>query len=194
MAYGHGISVSLVQLARAYTVFARDGELVPLTLVKTSARGERREGAVERRPRARCARCWSWRCSPAAPGRAPASWAGGSPARPAPRTSRRTAAMPRTSTSPPSSASRRRRAPRLVVAVMIDEPSAGAALRRRGRRAGVRAGHAGRAAPARRAARRAARAARAAARRRRGEGEHLMGEPCRPAHANSCGAWPRKER
>jgi cell division protein FtsI (penicillin-binding protein 3) len=43
MAYGHGISVSLIQLARAYTVFARDGELVPLTLVKTSARtsGER---------------------------------------------------------------------------------------------------------------------------------------------------------
>jgi cell division protein FtsI (penicillin-binding protein 3) len=37
MAYGHGISVSLVQLARAYTVFARDGELVPLTLVKTGA-------------------------------------------------------------------------------------------------------------------------------------------------------------
>ena len=36
MAYGHGISVSLVQLARAYTVFARDGELVPLTLVKTN--------------------------------------------------------------------------------------------------------------------------------------------------------------
>ena len=35
MAYGHGISVSLLQLARAYTVFARDGELVPLTLVKT---------------------------------------------------------------------------------------------------------------------------------------------------------------
>ena len=37
MAYGHGISLSLVQLARAYTVFARDGELVPLTLVKTGA-------------------------------------------------------------------------------------------------------------------------------------------------------------
>ena len=36
MAYGHGISVSLVQLARAYMVFARDGELVPLTLVKTN--------------------------------------------------------------------------------------------------------------------------------------------------------------
>ncbi len=37
MAYGHGISVSLVQLARAYTLFARDGELVPLSLVKTGA-------------------------------------------------------------------------------------------------------------------------------------------------------------
>jgi cell division protein FtsI (penicillin-binding protein 3) len=35
MAYGHGISVSLLQLARAYTVFATDGELVPLTLVKS---------------------------------------------------------------------------------------------------------------------------------------------------------------
>jgi len=37
MAYGHGISVSLLQLARAYTIFASDGELVPLTLVKTGA-------------------------------------------------------------------------------------------------------------------------------------------------------------
>ncbi len=37
MAYGHGISVSLVQLARAYTVFARDGELAPLSLLKTGA-------------------------------------------------------------------------------------------------------------------------------------------------------------
>ena len=34
MAYGHGISVSLLQLARAYTIFARDGELAPLTLLK----------------------------------------------------------------------------------------------------------------------------------------------------------------
>lgn len=34
MSYGHGISVSLIQLARAYSVFARDGDLIPLSLVK----------------------------------------------------------------------------------------------------------------------------------------------------------------
>ena len=32
MSYGYGLSTSLLQLARAYTVFARDGELIPLTL------------------------------------------------------------------------------------------------------------------------------------------------------------------
>ena len=37
MSYGHGISVSLLQLARAYTIFANDGELAPLTLVKREA-------------------------------------------------------------------------------------------------------------------------------------------------------------
>jgi cell division protein FtsI (penicillin-binding protein 3) len=34
MSYGHGISVSLMQLARSYMVFATDGELKPITLVK----------------------------------------------------------------------------------------------------------------------------------------------------------------
>lgn len=34
MAYGHGISVTLIQLARAYQVFARNGDLVPLSLVR----------------------------------------------------------------------------------------------------------------------------------------------------------------
>lgn len=33
IAYGHGISVSLLQLARAYTIFARDGDLVPISFV-----------------------------------------------------------------------------------------------------------------------------------------------------------------
>jgi cell division protein FtsI (penicillin-binding protein 3) len=33
MSYGYGLSVSLFQLAHAYTVFARDGELIPATMV-----------------------------------------------------------------------------------------------------------------------------------------------------------------
>jgi cell division protein FtsI (penicillin-binding protein 3) len=43
MAYGHGISVNLVQLARAYTMFANDGEVKPVTLFKTEARVEGRQ-------------------------------------------------------------------------------------------------------------------------------------------------------
>jgi cell division protein FtsI (penicillin-binding protein 3) len=35
MSYGYGISASLFQVARAYTIFARDGEVVPSTLMKT---------------------------------------------------------------------------------------------------------------------------------------------------------------
>jgi cell division protein FtsI (penicillin-binding protein 3) len=43
MSYGHGLSVNLVQLARAYTIFANDGELKPVTLFKT-------DGPVAGRP------------------------------------------------------------------------------------------------------------------------------------------------
>ncbi len=34
MSYGHGISMTLLQLARAYTVFANDGEVRPVSLLK----------------------------------------------------------------------------------------------------------------------------------------------------------------
>ena len=34
MSYGYGLSASLFQLARAYTVFARDGELMPVTILR----------------------------------------------------------------------------------------------------------------------------------------------------------------
>ncbi|MCA1856373.1 penicillin-binding protein 2 [Massilia oculi] len=34
ISYGHGLSTSLMQLACAYLVFARDGEIVPVTLLK----------------------------------------------------------------------------------------------------------------------------------------------------------------
>jgi cell division protein FtsI (penicillin-binding protein 3) len=37
LAYGHGLSISLLQLARAYTIFANDGLLMPLTVEKRSA-------------------------------------------------------------------------------------------------------------------------------------------------------------
>jgi cell division protein FtsI (penicillin-binding protein 3) len=35
MSYGYGLSTSLFQLAHAYTVFARDGDLVPVSMVKS---------------------------------------------------------------------------------------------------------------------------------------------------------------
>jgi len=124
MAYGHGISVSLVQLARAYTMFARDGELVPLTLVKSdalapgtrvlspqTARAVRTmlELAVQPGGTAPRARIMGWRVAGKtgtahkqenggyAPDKYIASFVGLAPAS----------------------------APRIVVAVMIDEPSAG---------------------------------------------------------------------
>jgi cell division protein FtsI (penicillin-binding protein 3) len=35
MSYGYGLSASLFQMARSYTVFAHDGEIIPATLLKT---------------------------------------------------------------------------------------------------------------------------------------------------------------
>jgi cell division protein FtsI (penicillin-binding protein 3) len=124
LGYGMGMSLSLAQLARAYTVFARDGELVPLTLVKTggSVNGEKvlsaetaravramLEQAVQPGATGPRARIMGWRVAGKtgtahkqengayAADRYLASFVGFAPAS----------------------------APRLVVAVMIDEPSAG---------------------------------------------------------------------
>src|SRR3546814_12903949 len=38
MAYGYGMSVSLLQIAHAYTTFARNGDMVSLTLLKRSGK------------------------------------------------------------------------------------------------------------------------------------------------------------
>ena len=174
MAYGHGISVSLAQLARAYTMFARDGELVPLTLVKSDAAAAGRrvispqtaqavramlELAVQPGGTAPRARIMGWRVAGKtgtahkqengsyAPDKYISSFVGLAPASD----------------------------PRIVVAVMIDEPSAGKYY------GGVVAApvfahdHARRSAPARRAARCAARTRAAAGRGRRSPGEHLIG-------------------
>ena len=48
LSYGHGISVSLLQLARAYTIFATGGELQPLTLVRRDQPAEGRRIISER--------------------------------------------------------------------------------------------------------------------------------------------------
>ena len=124
LGYGMGMSLSLAQLARAYTVFARDGELVPLTLVKTgalvsgekvlsaeSARAVRAmlEAAVQPSATGPRARIMGWRVAGKtgtahkqenggyAPDKYLSSFVGLAPVS----------------------------APRLVIAVMIDEPSAG---------------------------------------------------------------------
>ena len=73
MSYGYGLSASLFQLARAYTVFAHDGELLPVSIL----RADRRRTAApapacacsRRRRRRRCATCCSW--PPATGGTAP---------------------------------------------------------------------------------------------------------------------------
>jgi len=36
MSYGYGVSVSLLQLAHAYTIFGRDGDLVPLSMLRVA--------------------------------------------------------------------------------------------------------------------------------------------------------------
>jgi len=36
MAFGHGLSVSLLQMARAYMIFARNGDMIPLSFVKVN--------------------------------------------------------------------------------------------------------------------------------------------------------------
>jgi cell division protein FtsI (penicillin-binding protein 3) len=124
MSYGHGISVSLIQLARAYTVFARDGDLVPLTLLKSGApvQGERvfspevarevramLEAAVQPGGTAPRARIMGWRVG-GKTGTAHKQENGGY------------AAHKYVSSfvgfAPVS-------APRLVIAVMVDEPGAG---------------------------------------------------------------------
>jgi cell division protein FtsI (penicillin-binding protein 3) len=52
MSYGHGMSVSLLQLARAYSVFATDGNLVPLTFVRRDNRPESKPVLSQRTARA----------------------------------------------------------------------------------------------------------------------------------------------
>lgn len=40
MSYGYGLSASLLQIAQAYTVFARDGDMAPISLIKRESASE----------------------------------------------------------------------------------------------------------------------------------------------------------
>jgi cell division protein FtsI (penicillin-binding protein 3) len=123
ISYGHGISTNLVQLARAYTIFASDGELKPVTLFKTGGAIEGR--AVIKPETARAVRrMLELAAQPG--GTAPKAQVGGY--RVAGKTGTAHKLDGRNYTNkyvssfvgfaPVSN-------PRLVVAVMIDEPSAG---------------------------------------------------------------------
>ena len=124
MSYGHGISVTLMQLARAYLAFARDGDLMPLSLTRVETPPLTGTPVFSGADRARGAdHAGNGRASRAARRPRRRFPAIASPARPAPRTSS-TAAATRdkyvasfVGFAPASD-------PRLIVAVMIDEPSA----------------------------------------------------------------------
>ena len=124
---GQGESVTPIQMATAYSAIANGGILRPPHIVAVDRRqaGQAAGRAPDhlRRPRPpSCATC-SAACSPtAAPPRARRSRATTWPARPAPPTWSSTASTPAPTTSPRSSGWCRPAHPKLVVAVMVDEP------------------------------------------------------------------------
>ena len=106
MAYGYGLSASLFQMARSYTVFANDGEVIPATMLKT---GERPHGMrVFSEKTAEQVRHMLWLAAgPAVPDRRRKPWAIPSAASRVPRASRWARATRRASTAPGSPAWRR---------------------------------------------------------------------------------------
>jgi cell division protein FtsI (penicillin-binding protein 3) len=123
MSYGHGISVSLLQLARAYTIFANDGEIVPLTLQKRDKPAERtRVIKAETAQALRAMLELAVQPGGTAPKAQIAGYRVGGKTGTAHKLEGRTYANKYVSSfiglAPASN-------PRLIVAVMIDEPSAG---------------------------------------------------------------------
>jgi cell division protein FtsI (penicillin-binding protein 3) len=123
MSYGHGISVSLLQLARAYTIFANEGQLAPLTLIRREAPVQR--VAVLKPHTAQAVRAMlelAVQPGGTAPKAQIAGYRVGGKTGTAHKLDGRTYANKYVSSfiglAPASD-------PRLIVAVMIDEPSAG---------------------------------------------------------------------
>jgi cell division protein FtsI (penicillin-binding protein 3) len=124
MSYGYGLSTSLLQLARAYTVFARDGEVIPVTVLK---RSEPVEGVPVLSPRTAQAMRKMLRMAAAEKGTAPKAQTKAYSVGGKTGTARKQEGK--------TYANDRYRAwfvgmapidhPRIVVAVMVDEPSNG---------------------------------------------------------------------
>jgi cell division protein FtsI (penicillin-binding protein 3) len=116
ISYGHGVSTSLMQMAQSYLVFAREGEMIPVSLLKT-------EEAPVTRPVISAATAAAVRAMMER-----ATWPGGT----APR-----AQVPGYRVAGKTSTAYTNRyiagfvgiapvsAPRIIVAVMIDEPTEG---------------------------------------------------------------------
>ena len=127
MAMGQGLAVTPLQMAAGYSAIANGGILRPPHIVDAvggrSSRSPEGHRVISEKTPSQCAACSRASSAPAARRPAQRSTATSWPARPARRRSRtRTAATRRTSSWRRSSASRPRSKPRLLVAVMVDEP------------------------------------------------------------------------
>ena len=123
ISYGHGMSTSLMQMAQSYLIFARDGEMIPVSLLKTDeAPATRRVIAPET---AAAVRAMMER----------ATWPGGTAPR-AQVAGYRVAGKTSTAHKPVNGRYTDRyiagfvgfapvSAPRIIVAVMVDEPTEG---------------------------------------------------------------------
>jgi len=122
----YGISVSLFQLAHAYTIFARDGELIPVSFVRTARPvvGQPIISSATAREIRACSRRPPGAVAPrqGADHGLPVAGKTGTAYKPGGRSSERKFRA--------SFVGFGRQQPRLIVAVMIDEPSNGRQLRR----------------------------------------------------------------
>ena len=179
MSYGYGLSASLFQIAHAYTVFAHDGELIPVTLTRPLGSGPAQpvSGVRVISPKTAAAVRDMLHLATLPGGTAPKAQVMGYSVGGKSGTAYKQEGA--------SYATKKYRSwfvgmapiahPRIIVAVMVDEPTRRQVLRRRRRRAGVQRGRAADAAHDGRAARPRRQAADRLARHARRRGELLDG-------------------
>jgi len=103
MSYGYGLSASLFQMARSYTVFANSGRVIPATMLKSEQPAVGVPVFSDARP-TRCARCCRWPQARAARARRHRPWATRWAASRARRASRSARTTPWANTAPGSPA------------------------------------------------------------------------------------------